>query len=100
MCSFGIFSKIALPLSKSGLFAAGLLVFIYNWNEFIFALVTTSVKARTATVALTGFVTNDSSVFWGELSALGFFMTIPVIIFALIFNKVLMRGVFAGAIKG
>lgn len=96
----GIFFRIVLPLSRAGLFAAGLLIFIFCWNEFLFALVTTSFDARTATVALTGFVESETTIHWGELSTLGVFMSIPVVVFALVFNKLLLSGILAGAVKG
>jgi multiple sugar transport system permease protein len=100
-CSpIGIFFKIVLPLSGPGLVAAGVLVFIFCWNEFLFALITTSFNAKTATVVLAGLRESEAALHWAELAANGVLMSIPVILFAVFLNKFLIHGLSAGAVKG
>lgn len=96
----GIFIRIILPLSGSGLVATSIIMFVFNWNEFLYALVLTSFKARTATVALTAFIESEGKLHWGELCTLSVCMTIPVLLFTIFLKKYLIQGLFAGAIKG
>ena len=99
-CStFGKLFYIVLPLSAPGLVAAGTLIFMYNWNAFLFPLVLTSVKAPTATVALSIYKGSESALHWGQLSTLGFCMTIPVLLFAIFLHKYMVQGLVAGALK-
>jgi len=97
---FTIFLKIMLPLSAPGLLAAGVLIFIFCWNEFLFALITTSFVAKTATVVLAGLRESEEALHWSELSTVGFLMAIPVVVFAVFLNKFLIKGLSAGALKG
>jgi multiple sugar transport system permease protein len=100
-CSpLGVLIRIILPLSGPGLLAAFILTFVFNWNEFLFALVATSFDARTAPVVLTVFLESESSLHWSELSTLGFCMTFPVLIFTIFLNEYLIKVLLAGSVKG
>jgi len=97
---FSLFYRITMPLSSVGLVAAAVLIFLYNWNEFLWALLLTSFDARTAPVALTAYKESETVLHWGELSSLGFCMTFPVLFFMLFFKKYLVKGLLLGAVKG
>lgn len=100
-CSpLGIFVRIILPLSGPGLLATSIVIFVFNWNEFLYALALTSFNARTATVALTAFIESEGKLHWGELSTLSVCMTIPALFFMVFLKKYLIQGIFAGAVKG
>ena len=74
--------------------------FLLGWNEFLFSLILTSSSAtRTLPVVVAGFVT-DRGVAWGEMSAGGVLIALPVIIFALLVQKYFVRGLTMGAVKG
>ena len=100
---FQTFYMILLPLTAPALVTTGLLAFINAWNEYLFALTFTSVSpaSRTVTVAIalfTGEVSRQEP--FGEIMAAGVVVTIPLIILVLIFQKKIMAGLTAGAVKG
>ena len=95
-----VFILIVLPLAKSGIVAAGILCFVEAWNEFIFALVLTSFKAKTAPVVLATYVENEGALQWGVLAALGVWTVMPTLLFMLFLRKFLIGGLTLGALKG
>ena len=98
-CSrFGAFLRVVLPLAVPGIASAGIICFIFSWNEFLFALVLTSMNAKTLPVAAAGFVT-DRLVLWGNLCAMAVVIFVPVMIFAILTRKQLIRGMTLGAVK-
>jgi multiple sugar transport system permease protein len=94
-----VFIRIILPLAKNGIMAAGILCFVEAWNEFIFALVLTSFKAKTAPVVLATYVENEGTLQWGALAALGVWTVMPTLLFMLFLRKFLIRGLTVGALK-
>ncbi len=96
------FRKVILPLAMPGVFTAGILVFIAAWNDFLFANVLTSTDAsRTAPVALAFF--RGASQFTdpsGAIAAGAVVVTIPILIMVLIFQRRIVSGLTAGAVKG
>ncbi|EKC49905.1 sugar uptake ABC transporter permease protein, partial [human gut metagenome] len=92
--------KVVLPMSRSSVGVAGLMAFLFSWNEFMFALSLTSTKnAQTLTVGIAGYVTSFQT-FWGSMSATGILFMIPAFILTFIFQKDLVKGLTAGAVKG
>ncbi len=95
-----ILYKIILPLSAPAIVTTAILVFIFSWNEFLFALTFTSTPAsRTIPVAIALFP-GLHEVPWGDIAAASIVVTIPLIIIVLIFQKRIIEGLTAGAIKG
>lgn len=95
-----VFLRIALPVVTPGLIAVFILVFIFTWNEFVFALILTRSDAVTAPVAIAYFLGFEGQgVGWGRISAGGILMLIPVIVFAIIVRKYLVKGLLVGAVK-
>lgn len=97
---YEIFFKIALPLSKTGLFVTGLMTFVANWNELLLAMVFISDDMKkTLPVSLSKFVgpynTNYSQMFAAIIIAI-----IPTIIVYCIFSNQIVDGLTAGAVKG
>jgi multiple sugar transport system permease protein len=96
------FRKVILPLAMPGVFTAGILTFIAAWNDFLFANVLTSTDAsRTAPVALAFF--RGASQFTdpsGAIAAGAVVVTIPILIMVLIFQRRIVSGLTAGAVKG
>jgi len=90
---------IILPLAKSGIVAAGTLCFVEAWNEFIFALVLTSFRAKTAPVVLATYIENEGALQWGVLAALGVWTVMPTLLFMLFLRKFLISGLTLGALK-
>ncbi|MCK5426289.1 MAG: carbohydrate ABC transporter permease, partial [Thermodesulfovibrionia bacterium] len=100
-CSaFQIFYKIFLPLAGPGIFATAILVFIFSWNEFLYALTFTSTTAsRTIPVGIALFP-GLHEMPWGDIAAASVVVTLPLIILVLIFQRRIIEGLAAGAIKG
>jgi multiple sugar transport system permease protein len=96
------FRRVILPLAMPGVFTAGILTFIGAWNDFLFANVLTSTDAsRTAPVALAFF--RGASQFTdpsGAIAAGAVVVTIPILIMVLIFQRRIVSGLTAGAVKG
>jgi len=98
-CSeFGVFRKIALPLVAPGLAATAILAFIFSWNEFLFALILTGTKAVTLPVGIMGYM-KETGINWGYMTAGGILALIPVIIFTILVQKHLVKGLTLGALK-
>ncbi|MBN1303001.1 MAG: carbohydrate ABC transporter permease [Anaerolineales bacterium] len=97
------FWLILLPLTAPALVTTGLLAFINAWNEYLFALTFTTIEvdARTVPVAIalfTGEISHQEP--FGEIMAAAVVVTIPLLILVLIFQKRIMAGLTAGAVKG
>lgn len=99
-CSpISVFFRIVVPLSTPGLAASGILIFVLNWNEFIFPLVLTSIRAKTAPVAVMSFLQMDADLLWSSLAAMGIVIILPVIVLMLVAGKYLTKGLTMGALK-
>lgn len=96
---FSTFRKIALPLAAPGIAAAGLLAFIFAWNNFIFALVLASADKQPVTVGALAFIT-ASGIQYGQIAA-GIVLSIaPTFALALYAQRYLVEGLSLGAVKG
>jgi multiple sugar transport system permease protein len=99
-CSrLGAVFRIVLPLSKPALFSTGLLTFLLSWDEFLYALVLTSSRAKTLPVAVGEFST-QFGIDYGMMMSGGFLASLPPIIIALLFQPLLVRGLTSGSLKG
>ena len=99
---FVLVTRIFLPLLGPALVTTGLLAFIAAWNEFLFALTfTLSNDQRTVPVAI-ALITGASEyeLPWGNIMAASVIVTVPLIVLALVFQRRLVAGLTAGAVKG
>jgi multiple sugar transport system permease protein len=96
---FATFRKIALPLAGPGIAAAGLLAFIFAWNNFIFALVLASADKQPVTVGALAFITS-SGIQYGQISAAIVLSIAPTLALALYAQRYLVEGLSLGAVKG
>ena len=96
------FRKVILPLATPGVFTAAILVFIFAWNDFVFAITLTSSDAARTVPAALAFFTGDSQFTapTGNIAAAAVLVTIPIIVFVLIFQRRIVAGLTAGAVKG
>jgi trehalose/maltose transport system permease protein len=99
---FQAFRKVIVPLAAPGVFTAAILVFIFAWNEFLFAISLTSSDASRTVPAALAFFTGESQFTepTGNIAAAGVIVTVPIIIFVLIFQRRIVAGLTSGAVKG
>lgn len=95
---FQAFYRVVLPLALPGVVVSAILCFIFSWNELLYALVLTRSASRTAPVAATSFM-SGYDLPWGEIMATGTMIVLPVIIFAMLVSRHLVRGLTLGAVK-
>ena len=96
----GILFRVVMPISVPGLVSTAMFVFLLAWDEFFYALIFTStLAAKTVPVAIAEFigryVTNVNGMMAGGILA-----AVPPVLFALIFQRYIVRGMTAGAVKG
>jgi multiple sugar transport system permease protein len=99
---FQAFRKVIVPLAAPGMFTAAILVFIFAWNDFLFAISLTSSDASRTVPAALAFFTGDSSFTQptGSIAAAAVVVTVPIIVFVLFFQRRIVSGLTAGAVKG
>jgi len=94
------FREIILPLALPGLATTAILTFVYSWNEFLFALsFTLGPERHTVPVAIALF-RGQYQVPWGEILAAAVVATLPVAVLVLLFQRRIVQGLTAGAVKG
>jgi multiple sugar transport system permease protein len=98
-----VYRQIVVPLAAPGVFTTAILLFIAAWNEFLFARTFISDQAQyTAPVAVAQFEGADiaAATPWGQISAAAIATTLPLVLLVLIFQRRIISGLTAGAIKG
>jgi multiple sugar transport system permease protein len=92
--------KIAIPIAAPGIAAATIVVFLFTWSEYLFAVVLSQTPiSKPVSVGSSDFI-GDVFCDWNEMAAGGLVAVIPSIIFVLLFQKYIVRGLTAGAVKG
>jgi multiple sugar transport system permease protein len=99
---FQAFTRVIAPLAAPGVVTAAILVFLFCWNEFLFAISFTSTLAsRTAPASIAYFSgSSQFTVPTGPIAAAAVVITIPIIIFVLFFQRRIVAGLTSGAVKG
>ena len=97
---FQVIRYIIVPLSVKGMIAASTFVLIFSWNEFLFAFIFTTSKAKTAPIVLSEMAGAVDGVEWGVLFAAATLQLIPILIFVIAVQKYVIAGLTAGSLKG
>ena len=99
---FQAFRKVVVPLAAPGLATAGILTFIGAWNELLLAVtLTSSSSARTVPAAILFFTgASEHEVPYGSIAAASIVISVPLILLVLFFQKRIVAGLTAGAVKG
>lgn len=97
---FVILLRIVLPLSAQGLVAASVFVVVYAWNEYLFAFIFTTTRAKTAPLLLSEMMSSLTGVDWGVLFAAVTVQLVPIAVFVMLVQRFLISGLTAGALKG
>jgi multiple sugar transport system permease protein len=92
------FRLVVLPLALPGLAVTAIFAFVFAWNEFLYASILTSFNAKTLPVVISGYI-SDKFLRWGEMSALGTAMVLPVVVCSAFIQRYLVRGLTFGAVK-
>lgn len=97
-----IFLNVIAPLALPGIATTAILVFMFCWNEFLLAISLTSTNAARTAPAAMGFFTGVSQFTFpiGSIAAAAVIITIPIVIFVMIFQRRIVAGLTAGAVKG
>ncbi len=96
----GILLKIIIPIAKPGLVSVAIYTFLSTWEEFIFALnLTNSAAVRTLPIAINMFK-GEFVIDWGAIMASGAVISLPVILLFVLCNKVFVKGLSEGGVKG
>ena len=96
------FRKVILPLALPGVFTSAIIVFIFCWNDFLFAISLTSTESARTVPAATAFFTASSNFInpTGQIAAAAIVVTVPIIVMVLVFQRRIVAGLTAGAVKG
>lgn len=98
--AYGIFFRIILPMTRPALATVIILNFIYNWNEYLFALVLINDTAlKTLPIGLASFAGKETANYTLQMAALTTTL-VPIVLFYLMLEKQLVNGMTAGAVKG
>ncbi len=99
---FQAFRRVIAPLAAPGMFTSAILVFIFAWNDFLFASALTSTdRARTVPASIAFFTGSSQFDFpTGNIAAASVVVTIPIILMVLLFQRRIVAGLTSGAVKG
>ena len=96
---YEVFVRIMVPLLLPGLAAVLVIIFMFSWNEYLFASMLTSRSAVTLPVLAANAI-KPKAIAWGLSSAAGVVMSLPVVVLVLSAQRYLVRGLTLGAVKG
>lgn len=95
-----IIRRVIAPLAAHGIVAVSVFVFIFAWNEFIFAFIFASTKAKTGPLILSEILSGLEVVDWGVLFAAATIQVVPILIFTIAVQRFVVAGLTAGSVKG
>lgn len=97
--TYRILTAVLTPILAPSMVAVAVLVFIFSWNDYLFALVLSSSNATPITLGAANFVTS-TGIRWGDISATTVLSTLPPVLFAVFAQRYLVSGLSSGAVKG
>ena len=95
----GAFWRVVLPVVSGGIAVTAIFAFLASWNEFLFALLLTAVRAQTTPIAIANFQT-QFGLDWGGMTALAAIYSVPVILLTIFLQRHIVAGLTLGAVKG
>lgn len=94
-----VFLRVVLPLAAPGIAVTAIFTLMFSWNEFLFGYILTRDVARTITVGVSGFQTQQG-ILWGPLAAAAVVCVVPMLVVALFLQRYMVRGLTFGAVRG
>ena len=95
---FRSFWSVALPQSRPGLVATGVLALVFAWNDFAFAIAFTDTGTQTVPIAASLLI-SQQGVKWGQAMAIGTMIILPMLVAGILVRQHLVRGLSMGAVK-
>lgn len=95
-----VLRRVIVPLAAPGILAVAVFVVVFAWNEYLFAFIFTSTRAKTAPLVISEMIGSIDGVDWGILFAASTVQLAPVLLFVVFMNRYLVAGLTAGAAKG
>ena len=92
--------RVILPLTAQGMVAAAVFVFVFSWNEFLFAFIFTTSNAKTTPLIISELMGALTGVDWGMLFAAVSLQLVPIAAFVIVLQRFLIAGLTAGSLKG
>lgn len=93
------FARIVIPLSGPGIMTAVTLTIIFSWNNFMFSFILSNAKTKTLPIAIYNFV-SYAEINWGAVMAAATIIIAPALVMTMVFQKYVVKGLTAGAVKG
>jgi len=94
------FADVVIPQVIPGIIATSIFTFIHSWNDYLFSSILISSPTRVTLPVGIAAYSNELNIQWGRLMAASVLVTIPVLVFFILLQRRLIRGVGAGAVKG
>lgn len=99
-CSrLGTLWRVVLPVASGGVAVTAIFAFLASWNEFLYALLLTSIRAQTTPIVIANFQT-QFGLDWGPMTALAVLYSLPVIVLTFLLQRHIVTGLTLGAVKG
>jgi multiple sugar transport system permease protein len=95
----GALVRVILPVASGGVAVTAIFAFLASWNELLFALLLTSLKAQTTPIAIANFQT-QFGLDWGPMTALAVLYSLPVVVLTVLLQRRIVAGLSLGAVKG
>lgn len=95
-----ILVRVVAPLAAQGMLALAVFVIVFAWNEFLFAFIFTSTRAKTAPLVVSEMLGSFDGIDWGVLFAAATVQLAPILAFVILMQRNLVAGLTAGAVKG
>jgi len=97
---WGALARVILPLAAPGLVTTAIFSAIFTWNEFLLGLfIVTTAASQTVPVGAAGLLTMDRAIEWNVTATVGVVTIVPVLVFSLLVQRHIVRGLTAGAVK-
>ena len=96
---FQTFWRVALPLTAPGIVTTAILCLVFSWNDYVFAATFSGPGSQTLPVAASALIT-QTGVDWGQLTAIGTVVALPMIVVGLAVRRYLVKGLTLGAVTG
>ena len=100
MTRFQAFLRVILPLTAPGFFTTAIIVFVGNWNEYLYALIFTNPTSYTLPVGIVTISQTEFTTNFGILSAATVLAVVPLVALILLLERRIVSGLTAGAVKG